>query len=104
MTFPFFLQFNYNLIEEKLSPRLNINQYSKKMDYLYSLLNITSRGKAMSSMRKYIEDLGLSLKLPDNFDPQLIINNVNIERLENTPIMLNEQDILNVLKNINLNV
>ena len=101
MTFPFFLQFNYNLIEEKLSPRLDINQYSKKMSYLYSLLNITSRGEAMLSMKKYIEKLGLSLKLPDNFDPQLIINNVNIERLENTPIMLNEQDILNVLKNFN---
>jgi alcohol dehydrogenase class IV len=93
MTMPFFIQFNYADTQEQLSPKLLLGEHHCKMQKLYSLLGIKDKENATQIMRAFISRINLNIELPINFNPDLIVLNVNAERLNNNPRIMTEQDI-----------
>jgi alcohol dehydrogenase class IV len=100
MTMPFFMQFNYADTQEQLSSKLLLNEHHCKMQKLYSLLGIKDKENAAEAMRAFISQIGLNIELPVNFNPDLIISNVNAERLNNNPRKMTEQDIRKAVSNM----
>jgi alcohol dehydrogenase class IV len=100
MTMPFFMQFNYADTQEQLSPKLLLNEHHEKMQKLYSLLEIKDKENAVEMTKSFISQIGLNIKLPANFNPDLIVSNVNAERLSNNPRKMTEQDIKKAILNI----
>ena len=90
MTFPAFIRVNYGDNYCKLAINSDRN-HCEKMDKLYKILLIPNKSEAYKIMRKYINSLGLSLKRPDNFTLSVVTKNINIQRLDNNPIIINEQ-------------
>ncbi|MDL2252294.1 phosphonoacetaldehyde reductase [Odoribacter sp. OttesenSCG-928-J03] len=97
LTFPFFMEYNNMEEEEQLSSRLTFGIYKTKMDNLLRWLNIPDRSDIKRAMVNYINSLGLSFILPKDFDQNLILKNVNAERLANNPRVMKEEDIEKVI-------
>lgn len=85
MTFPKFLALNYG-DEENYVGKRTLQEHHQRMDRLYSMIQIDGTCTAYEQMNDYIKLLGLSLSAPAGFDPQVIVENVNMERLGNNPV------------------
>lgn len=85
MTFPFFIDYNY------------VEDYNgDKMRRLYKLLGIKSKNESRELMIDYINNIGLKLDY-SNISKELIINNVNFERLSNNPVEVSNDVLLSCL-------
>lgn len=93
MTFPKFIALNYGNDENYVGKR-TLQEHHLRMDKLYSLLQIDGVDAANEQMSEYVKQLGLSLSDPDGFDPKVILENVNVERLGNNPVKMGT-DFLN---------
>ena len=100
LTFPFFMQFNFVKNIKNWNGKTSIEKHHTKMYTLYQILGITSADDALHVMKNYIQNLGLSFRLPQEFDQNLIIKNVNLERLANNPSKISEQEALAVVGGI----
>ena len=81
LTFPFFIQLN-------------------STPELLQLLHL-DKDNCLVKMEEYIESIGLSQNLNPNIDIPYIVSQVNIQRLQNNPIMVNEKiadNLVNYLK------
>lgn len=89
LTFPFFFKINTEF--HGLKKDLNIESYRIKIEKLHSMCNLR--------MEDYIEDfLLLPLKEIVDFDFQLIMDSVNIERLNNNPVVLDNEILYKLLR------
>ncbi len=93
MTFPFFLEFNYVDKVVQLNCNRTLEEHHQRMDRLYEWLGIVSREEASGVMNGFLASIGLSRKLPDTFDKNVIISNINLQRLGNNPRLLTSEDI-----------
>jgi len=87
LTFPFFTH-NMNIPENEYKGKLPLNEYNDKMNHLRSLLKLET-GKEYDLMKNYILSTGLSFTLPQIFDENIILKNINMERLDNNPRVFN---------------
>lgn len=85
MTFPQFFALNYGNEENYIGKR-PLAEHQLRMDRLYSWLHIDGKSTACQQITKYILSLGLSLSSPQDFNPKVILDNVNMERLGNNPV------------------
>ena len=97
LTIPYFLQFNNAEKQEQLQPSLSINCHHQKMQQLYTWIGATDHRQAAKKMQQFIEGIGLSFQLPKDFQPTLIHQNVNAERLANNPRKMNNSEIEDVV-------
>jgi len=93
MTFPFFLGFNYVEDRSQLNTTRTLEEHHQKMDLLYGWLGVASKEDASGAMNRFLTSIGLSRKLPEAFDKNLIIDNINLQRLGNNPRLLTSEDI-----------
>lgn len=100
LSFPFFMEFNCNLTNIELQSSLSFEYYKEKIDILFQYLNYKRDISINHFMFDYISSLGLSFNLPINFSDDIIINNVNIQRLNNNPRIVRIQDICVALEDI----
>ncbi len=77
LTFPFFMEYNYG--------DGNDAKHTEKMNKLYTLFRIVDRRSALKIMREYLEVIGLGLR-DKEFSIDVIIDNVNLDRLSNNPV------------------
>lgn len=82
LTFPFFMEYNV------VSILLKHGTVFDKMIRLMEILNITNVNECKSLLCDYIENIGLDLKLPANFDHRIILSNINVQRLSNNPVRI----------------
>ena len=82
LTFPFFMEYNVGSI------LLKHGTVFDKMIRLMEILNITNVNECKSLLCDYIENIGLDLKLPANFDHRIILSNINVQRLSNNPVRI----------------
>lgn len=87
MSFPYFWNSNV-LLQKNLSSKVNKDQYLDKMLELRKLID--------RDIYIYISEIGLSLLLPDNFQIKDVIAKININRLLNNPVIVNESDYVNI--------
>lgn len=100
LTFPFFIEYNFAQTQMHLNYSLNLNNHHNKMKKLYSWLGIENSSEAFIVMKKFILKIGLSFDLPDNFDSSVILQNINQDRLDNNPCILERKDINKVIDSI----
>lgn len=103
LTFPFFM--SLNLQEKKdivIQTGVNPQAYGQKIAKLRIMLGITSEQEVQSIMKYYISQIGLQNKGYKNFDLHWILSQVNIQRLNNNPIIVDDvwrDKLLMYLKN-----
>jgi alcohol dehydrogenase class IV len=98
LTFPFFMELNMNIDEENYKGILPFKEYKLKMDILFSLLEIDTSKLTFQIMKKYIESIGLLVSL--SFDKEIIIKNINNDRMSNNPRIISQGDIFTALNSI----
>ena len=91
LTFPFFMSLN---LQEKYIDRLqtgiNPQSYKDKMARLRIMLGITPEQEIQSAIECYISQLGLQNKGYKDYDIRLLLSQVNIQRLKNNPIIVDD--------------
>lgn len=93
VSFSFFLKYNYPDEDKVLHKNLRFVHFKKKMDKLYQMLGVNDPEDAFYRMTNYISKLSLDFKCPEGFDPLMILNNINLQRLSNNPVVLEHADL-----------
>lgn len=90
LTFPYFILYNYPKSSIDLNPKLDFVQFRKKMNRLYLLLGISEIENASNVMKDYLNAIYLRPNEPKNYNPELILENINLQRANNNPVELDE--------------
>jgi alcohol dehydrogenase len=101
LTFESFLEHNFNNLEYSTS---NFN-LEERYKILFNLLNVKNIFELVKKIKIIKKDLSLkdklssiNSKIPNNLN--LIVKDVNLQRLNNNPIDIQKKDIINILKKI----
>tara|TARA_B100000787_G_C16174931_1_gene288476 strand:- start:1066 stop:1494 length:429 start_codon:yes stop_codon:yes gene_type:complete len=101
LTFESFLEHNYNNLEYSTS---NFN-LKKRYEILFNLLGVKNILELTQKIKIIKKDLSLksklssiNIKIPNNLN--LIVKDVNLQRLKNNPIDIQKKDIFDILKKI----
>lgn len=105
ITLPEFLEFNYHLTDENISPGIDKNEHRNHMDELSLLLGYRNISDAKMFMKEFFDSLGLKIKLSDlgikgTDDLKIISENINTERLNNNPRKLSKEELERILLEI----
>lgn len=95
LTFPYFAYLN--IVDYKnstLSKTLDCYKYTKKMEYLMSILSIKG-DNCYTVFKDYIDVLGLTTTNND-IDIRLILESVNYQRLTNNPVKIDKETLYNL--------
>ena len=100
LSLPFFFDYNYNVSDKDcndprgdLSVKIRIEKLLETLDL--SIFNMNT------ALRRFFNSVNINLninELINNFDPDVIINNVNVDRLNNNPRVVTKQTIYAFLK------
>ena len=93
LTFPFFMEYNTRMPEAEYNGKIPFSDFNKKMDFLFHLVKIDENQSIRQQMKSYITALGLNVNLPNLFDMNLILNNINSQRAKNNPRLLIAENI-----------
>ncbi len=105
ITLPQFLEFNYYLTDENISPGIDKDEHRKLMNELSVIIGYKNISDAKMFMKEFIDSLGLRIKLSDlglktPEDLKVISDNVNMERLNNNPRKLSREELDRILLEI----
>ncbi|MBI9066754.1 MAG: phosphonoacetaldehyde reductase [Salinivirgaceae bacterium] len=99
LSLPFFLEYNYGLTNIDCTDKSDPQKVKQRIDKLLNILNININD-SQNVLVKFFESLGVNINISEiieNFDPNIIIDNVNFERLSNNPRLVSKEDISNFL-------
>ncbi|RLD41881.1 MAG: alcohol dehydrogenase [Bacteroidetes bacterium] len=95
LSLPYFIKYNYNLVEEDCTDNRGFMSVKNRIDKILNILDLNIM-EVEEALIKFFELLGIEInidKLIQKFDKELIINNVNTERLNNNPRMVTKETI-----------
>jgi len=101
LTLPFFLEFNYAVTGDDCTDPRGPGSVRTRIDKILGILN-TGIDHARVQLEEFISSIGVSLditSLTGSFDPEIIAENVNTQRLTNNPRVVSKHDILKMLQN-----
>jgi alcohol dehydrogenase class IV len=99
LSLPYFLEFNYRVTERDCTDLRGAHNVIERIDNMLAELDL-SIGAAPTAFVKFFNSLGININIPtliNGFDPIIIIENVNLERLNNNPRKVSEEVISNFL-------
>jgi alcohol dehydrogenase class IV len=99
LTFPFFMKFNTSLDEQNYRGGIPFKKYQENIHKLFSLMEIDGT-KLIETMQNYIKSIGLLVSI--NFNRELIVKNINVERMSNNPGYLSVDDIYMALNAVQI--
>jgi len=100
LSLPFFFKYNYNVSDTDCTDKRGAGEVKKRIDKILNILN-TDIDTVEKTLIQFFDNLGVNTtigELIENFDKNLIINNVNAERLGNNPRKVTAQTIADLLK------
>lgn len=95
LSLPFFLSFNYQLSDINCIDPRGYRMVRKRIDKILEIFN-TNIDNAYVRLTSFFSSLGVEMNirlLIKNFSPEIILQNVNLERLSNNPRKVSENDI-----------
>ena len=95
LSLPFFFSYNANVCEQDCIDRRGADNVRKRIDDILKIIDVELID-AERTLTAFIESLGLKMKIGElvsNFEPRLLIENINIERLKNNPREVTESTI-----------
>lgn len=101
LVFPAVFNLNVHALDN-LSPLLDKNGYSHRIDSLLELLGV-DRENASRLIADYIFKLGLGLKenIPSGYETEVLLSGVNLSRLGNNPITLDTMQVTEIFNAFN---
>ncbi|KAA6344757.1 Long-chain-alcohol dehydrogenase 1 [termite gut metagenome] len=100
LTFPYFAEYNIKKVSE-LSTKLSRDRYVDKMKYLCSIIGTTIESDIRLLFHNYIKKIGLSFNLLHDFQVELIIKNINTQRMVNNPMRFTLEQLRRYINNTN---
>jgi alcohol dehydrogenase len=100
LSLPYFLQFNYQVTGDTCTDPKGTGSVRERIDKVLSVLK-TDIDRAPGLLTDFFNRIGVDIDLHnliDGFDPQIIIDHVNMERLTNNPRVVTKNDILTFLR------
>lgn len=100
LSLPFFLHFNYHLNENNCADPRGVNAVKLRIDKILKILDIDI-DEAQQTLIDFFENIGIIMRIPsliNEFNPDIVVDNVNVERLSNNPRRVSKNDIVNFLK------
>lgn len=100
LSFPFFMALN--LLEKQdstLQPRIDVGEYHKKMAWLRAQIGFFDGIDVQSEMQSYLNSIGLCNNGYGDNNLTMMLDQVNIQRLVNNPIMVTK-DIIEQLEDV----
>lgn len=79
---------------------INLNIEGDKQKQLCSLLGIKESSAFEDIFLKFISNIGLRKRDKDIFDSNLILNNINLNRLKNNPVIIDKEMAIRLIKRI----
>ncbi len=101
LTLPFFLEFNHAVSGDDCTDARGAESVRARIEKILEILH-TDIEHARVHLEEFISSVGVNMdiaSLTGSFDPEIIIENVNTERLTNNPRVVSKNDILNMLQN-----
>ena len=95
ISLPYFMKYNYYVEEEDCTDNRGFMSVKNRIDKILDILGLNIL-EVEEALIKFFELLGIEIninKLILEFDKELIINNVNTERLSNNPRMVTKETI-----------
>ncbi len=95
LSLPYFIGYNYDVKEEDCTDNRGFLSVKNRIDNILSILGLNIL-EVEEALIKFFENLGIEIninKLINIFDKELIISNVNIERLNNNPRIVTKETI-----------
>lgn len=102
LSIPYFFHFNYHCNDQDCNDKRGAEEVRNRMDLILKTIG-TDIDHVTEHLAKFIRGTGISMKLSDiihSFEPQIIINNVNTERLKNNPRLVTKQVISEMIEQI----
>lgn len=99
LTFPFVMSFNFNVSERNVHSSITVFDIRKRLDSLADMLNLSNKeGDVAFVLCNYIRGLGLSFALPEEYNRQVVLDNVNLQRIGNNPRVFTDNDLNSILE------
>lgn len=104
LLFPAFFELNTNMNTVSLNSAIDFEEYDNRMHELKTLMGVVSSKDAASKISQMILAAGFKRRLRDyginNSDIALLADSVNIERLNNNPVIMNREQLILLLKTV----
>ena len=104
LTIAQWFEFNVNTNFNKILDKRGLDYLNKTMTELSKLIKSKDLKSSKNTLETFIKSLGIETSLSkfgvENKDFKNIVKSVNLERLKNNPIKIEESQILNIVKNI----
>jgi alcohol dehydrogenase len=100
ISLPFFLNFNYKVSSENCNDARGADSVRERIGKVLEILK-TDISQAPALLKDFFNSVGVNIDIPaliEGFDPNIVIENVNTERLTNNPGIVNKNDILSFLQ------
>ncbi len=95
LSLAYFFEFNYRITNEDCNDNRGSQIVKARINKLLQIMNIEAKN-INAELVSFFDSLGVNTNIKtliENFDSEIIIKNVNIERLKNNPRKINEQII-----------
>lgn len=96
LSLPFFLVFNYALTNQNCIDPRGAESVKTRIEKVLDLLNADIKS-AYAVLKDFFRMLGITIDLSElieDFDPNIIADNINVERLGNNPRKVSKDDVL----------
>lgn len=96
ISLPFFLQYNYKVSNNDCTDSRGAEKVKERIDKVLNIFKLDIND-VQTAFVKFFDSLGININvstLVENFDKDIVINNINIERLNNNPRIVTK-DIIN---------
>jgi len=96
LSLPFFLEYNYAVTNSNCTDSRGANEVKNRINKILQILN-TDILNVKTDLNIFFKSIGINIKISlliNNFDAKLILNSISIERLNNNPRKVTENDII----------
>ncbi len=100
LSLPFFLDFNFNLTDFDCTDSRGVNAVKQRISKVIEIINCSEK-YLKTTLKTFFGKIGLETniaKLISNFDPSVVAQNINLQRLNNNPRKVTTQVIEQFLK------
>ena len=95
ISLPHFFEFNYKVSQEDCIDKKGSEAVRKRLNKIMDLMGINNH-HVKHELLTFFKSIGLNTNISsliDNFDPKIIIENINLERLQNNPRKISKEDV-----------
>ncbi|MDD4385589.1 MAG: phosphonoacetaldehyde reductase [Bacteroidales bacterium] len=99
LSLPYFLGFNYALTNQNCTDPRGVESVKMRIDKVLNLINADIE-TAYAVLDNFFRKVGITINLSElikDFDPSLIAENINVERLGNNPRRVSKDNVLTFL-------